>query len=80
MQGASEKGTLGSPLNMALNKVVFVVAATHVLTLMRHALFGPVGSLGPPVLLAWASALGVSIYNLPTFGHLNERARVDKQA
>lgn len=80
IQAASERRTLASPLNRALNKVVFLVAATHVLTLLRHALFGPVGPLCPPVLLAWGSALGVSIYNLPSFGHLEELVLADKQA
>lgn len=79
VQSASERGKLAAPVNATLNKVVLAVAATHVVTLLRHALFGPVGPLGPPVLLAWASALGTTIYNLPSLGNLNSQARVNKQ-
>jgi hypothetical protein len=66
LQAAAEKGRLAAQLNAWLNALVGAVAGVHVLTLLRHGLFGPVGALGPPVLLAWASALGTALYNTPS--------------
>eukprot|EP00884_Botryococcus_braunii_P017848 jgi/Botrbrau1/4747/Bobra.0137s0019.1 len=79
LASAAERAKLASTVNATLNKVVLAVAATHVVTLLRHGLFGPVGPLGPPVLLAWATALGTTIYNLPSFGKLESQARITKQ-